>query len=132
MNFYGILGIPRDADEETIRSAYRILARRYHPDRGAGSSAEKFRQVNEAYEALINPGSRQLYDRALQWPEPQVSVRAEPMVTQSGPLPREDVGLFGRFAPQVRVVRISPLFDDLFDRWFESLDGLFFGSEWPW
>ena len=132
MNFYGILGISRDADDETIRSAYRILARQYHPDRGEGSSAEKFRQVNEAYEALINPGSRQSYDLSLPWPEPQVAVRVERMVEQSGPLPTEDVGLFGRFAPQAPVFRISPPFEDLFERCFQPLEALFFGSEWPW
>ena len=68
MNFYAVLGISRDADDETIRSAYRLLARRYHPDRGAGSSTEKFRRVNEAYETLMDPGSRQAYDLSLQWP----------------------------------------------------------------
>ena len=111
MNFYAVLGVPRDADEETIRGAYRILARRYHPDRGAGSSAEKFRQVNEAYETLINPGSRQSYDFSLRWPEPQLPVRVEPMVAQSGPFPQEDAGLFGRFAaaaPQSSVFRTAP------------------------
>ena len=132
MNFYRVLGIPRDADDETIRSAYRILARQYHPDRGEGSSAEKFRQVNEAYEALINPGSRQSYDLSLRWREPQVAVRVEPMVEQSGAFPREDVALFGRFAPQAQVFRISPPFDDLFDRWFQPIEALFFDSEWPW
>lgn len=67
MNFYAVLGIPRDADDETIRGAYRILARRYHPDRGVGSSAEKFRQVNEAYETLIDNRSRNAYDLSLHW-----------------------------------------------------------------
>ncbi len=38
MTFYAILGIPPDADEETIRTAYRALARQYHPDVGEGSS----------------------------------------------------------------------------------------------
>jgi curved DNA-binding protein CbpA len=121
MNFYGILGIPRDADDETIRSAYRILARQYHPDRGAGSSADKFRQVNEAYEALINPGTRQSYDLTLRWPEPTATVRVQPMVRQFGPFPREDVGLFGRLPPQAPVFRMSPPFDDFFDRWFHGL-----------
>lgn len=53
MHLYTVLGIARDADDETIRSAYRILARRHHPDRGAGSSAEKFRKVNEACKTLL-------------------------------------------------------------------------------
>ena len=134
MNFYAVLGISRDADDETIRSAYRILARRYHPDRGAGSSAEKFRQVNEAYETLIDPGSRQSYDLSLQWAQPPVPVRVERMVAQSGPFPQEDAGLFGRFPARspLTAFRTSPGFEELFDRWFHSLDDLFFDSEWPW
>src|SRR5271165_3360838 len=39
--------------------------------------------VNEAYETLIDPGSRQSYDFSLQWAEPQVTVRVEPMVAQA-------------------------------------------------
>ena len=52
MNYYVILGIPVDADHESIRHAFRVLARRFHPDAGAGSSAEKFHQIFEAYETL--------------------------------------------------------------------------------
>jgi len=127
MNFYAVLGISRDADCETIRSAYRILARRYHPDRGAGSSSEKFRQVNEAYATLMDPGSRQAYDLSLQW----VPVRVEPIVPQSGSFPQEDADLFGRFAavPQSSMFRTSADFDELFEKWFDSLGGFFF--EWP-
>jgi curved DNA-binding protein CbpA len=127
MNLYVVLGISRDADDETIRSAYRILARRYHPDRGAGSSAEKFRQVNEAYETLIDPESRQSYDLSLQWAQPRVPVRVEPMVGRSGPFFEEDAGLFGRFAAPrpPAVFRTSLDVDEFFDRWFHSL-------EWPW
>jgi curved DNA-binding protein CbpA len=66
MNYYLILGIPADADEETIRHAFRVLARQYHPDAGSGSSAEKFRQVFEAYETLRDPARRALYDNSLQ------------------------------------------------------------------
>jgi DnaJ family protein B protein 4 len=129
MNFYAILGVPQDADEETIRGAYRILARRYHPDRGAGSSAENFRLVNEAYDTLIDPGSRRSHDLSLQWGEHQVPVRAEPMVAQSGSFPSfppEDVGVFGRFraAPPYGAFRISGDFE-LFNRWFQSFDSFF-------
>jgi len=83
MNFYTVLGIPRDADEEMIRSAYRELARRYHPDRGSGSSAEKFRQVNEAYETLIHSARRKQHDLALRQgerPFPDTCLQADPRV----------------------------------------------------
>ena len=89
MSLYSVLGIPRDADEQMIRSAYRILARRYHPDRGAGSSSEKFRQINEAYQTLIDPTSRLAYDRSLR--------PAEPPPPRSGPVRQEDPRVFGHF-----------------------------------
>ncbi len=124
MNLYAILGIARDADEETIRSAYRILARRYHPDRGVGSSAEKFRQVNEAYETLIDPGSRHSYDLSLRWAQPQ-PVRIEP-ITAPGRFRQEDSGVFGRFSSPPRTMfSSSPGLDELFVRWLQSLDDLF-------
>src|SRR5947209_328723 len=83
MNFYSVLGIPSDADDETIRHAYRTLARRYHPDRGAGSSAEKFREIAQAYETLSDRQRRRLHDIASQPYRPfagaPVEPRGEPM-----------------------------------------------------
>src|SRR6187200_2374197 len=66
MNYYVVLGIAEDADRETIRSAFRAMVRRYHPDAGAGASPDAFRQVVEAYETLNDPARRYAYDRALQ------------------------------------------------------------------
>jgi curved DNA-binding protein CbpA len=130
MNLYAVLGIARDADDETIRSAYRILARRYHPDRGAGSSAEKFRQVNEAYETLIDPGSRHSYDLSLRRTQTQVPVRTEP-IRAPGRFPQEDAGVFGRFSSPLRTTfPSSPGLDELFVRWLKSLDDLFLDSDW--
>src|SRR2546427_8352221 len=62
-DYYGLLGLPRNATEEQIRSAYRKLARQYHPDvnKDAGS-AEKFKQITEAYEVLSDAERRQRYD----------------------------------------------------------------------
>ena len=96
MDFYGILGIPKDADQEAIRSAYRILARRYHPDRGAGSSTEKFHQIAEAYETLIDPGRRQGYDLSHMQPRRAAAVR-EPMTVSPKVFRQENPNVFGRF-----------------------------------
>jgi curved DNA-binding protein CbpA len=68
MNLYAVLGVSRDADGEDIRAAYHLLARRYHPDIGRGGSAEKFRQITEAYEVLRDPYRREAYDRSLAVP----------------------------------------------------------------
>jgi len=72
MDYYVVLGIGQDADEETIRSAFRALARRYHPDVGAGASTVEFQRAREAYETLVDPQRRRQYDRQLRasrsWP----------------------------------------------------------------
>jgi molecular chaperone DnaJ len=64
-DYYEILGVDRDADEAAVKSAYRKLALKYHPDRNPGSSEaeEKFKEATEAYEVLKDPQKRQLYDQ---------------------------------------------------------------------
>jgi curved DNA-binding protein len=61
-DLYDVLGVRRDADAETIRQAYRVLARELHPD-VASTDGERFREVTEAYGVLSNEQSRRLYDR---------------------------------------------------------------------
>lgn len=63
-DYYGILGIARDAKEPEIKKAYRKLARRYHPDVNPGDKAaeEKFKKVQEAYDVLSDPKKRSIYD----------------------------------------------------------------------
>lgn len=63
-DYYGTLGVPRNANETTIKKSYKKLALKYHPDKTKGdpSSNEKFQQVAEAYECLIDPESRAAYD----------------------------------------------------------------------
>src|SRR4051794_8553043 len=88
--------------------------------------------VNEAYETLIDPGTRQSYDLSLRWAQPQMPIPVEPMVAQSGPFPQEDAGLFGRYIAPLpsSVFQTSAGFDDLFAEWRHSLEELFFDSEW--
>jgi curved DNA-binding protein CbpA len=60
---YATLGVPRDASDQLVRSAYRRLAKRYHPDLHPGAqSAEQMRRVNEAWEILSSPLRRARYD----------------------------------------------------------------------
>lgn len=62
-NYYEILGVARDADEQTIKDAFRSLALQYHPDRNKAPDAEeKFKEIAEAYAVLSNPQKRAAYD----------------------------------------------------------------------
>ncbi len=64
-DFYEILGVSRDADGATLKSAYRKLAMEYHPDRNGGckENEDKFKAVSAAYECLKDPQKRAAYDR---------------------------------------------------------------------
>jgi len=63
-DFYQILGVSRDADADTLKSAYRKLARQYHPDVNKDAGAEdKFKEIGKAYEVLADPETRARYDQ---------------------------------------------------------------------
>ena len=62
-DFYAILGISRSADAKEIKSAYRKLAKQYHPDANPGKdTTEKFQEINRAYEVLTDPDLKRKYD----------------------------------------------------------------------
>src|SRR4030042_1809757 len=63
-DYYKILGVTRNANDEEIKKAFRKLAFKYHPDHNSESDAEeKFKEINEAYEVLSNAEKRASYDR---------------------------------------------------------------------
>lgn len=69
-NYYEVLGVSKDATQEEIKSQYRKLARKYHPDLHPGDeeAAAKFKELNEANETLSDPQKRQQYDYELEHP----------------------------------------------------------------
>ena len=64
-SYYDILGVPKDADEKTLKSAFRKKAMEHHPDRNPGCTVSegKFKEVSEAWEVLSDAQKRTVYDR---------------------------------------------------------------------
>jgi curved DNA-binding protein CbpA len=127
MNHYVALGVLRTADAETIRSAFRMLVRRYHPDAGAGSSTPKFREIVEAYATLSDPVRRDRYDRTLAPARLRADTTPTPFRASSTPerlIPERSP------AEPFRSARRSPGFRsvdvDLFDELFRALEDAFF------
>lgn len=96
-NHYDILGISRDASPEQIKTAYRKLSIKFHPDKNQGEEffSDMFKQINEAYTILYNPNSRKVYDIQLykfEHPDPiYQKVYQEPKpTTQPNPSPKNN------------------------------------------
>ena len=63
-DYYGALGVRRDAPPDEIKKAYRRLARELHPDVNPDpETQERFKEITQAYEVLSDPGKRQMYDQ---------------------------------------------------------------------
>ena len=64
-DYYEVLGVSRSASDQELKSAYRALAQRYHPDKNQTdpTAEEKFKELGEAYSVLADPDQRQRYDR---------------------------------------------------------------------
>jgi curved DNA-binding protein CbpA len=127
MNYYVVLGIAEDADSDTIRSAFRALARRYHPDAGPGSSIIEFQRALEAYETLSDAERRRRHDRQLRASRQRPITIAQPKVWRSEIEPlfaSRGVSAF----PNLRVPVTRPsFFDELFEELFGSMT-----DDWFW
>jgi molecular chaperone DnaJ len=78
-NHYIVLGIDRGADQKQIKSAYRRIAKKYHPDMARSeASSKKFIELREAYEILSDAHKRKAYDRELNGKKGSVRISAQP------------------------------------------------------
>lgn len=126
-NYYIVLGIPSDSTQEDIKSAYRRLAKKFHPDL-YGKDQAPFQIIQEAYTVLGNPRSRKDYDISLKPSIKQVSVsiNSEPLHQYSEqdiePLIPED----GKMGESITAVdRSFPHQGSIFDTMFEEFLGGF-------
>jgi DnaJ-class molecular chaperone len=113
-SYFAILGISPNATVDEIRSAYRQLAKEFHPDHYAGSS-ERFRDIQEAYSVLGNKRRRREYEQSVRkvpiktplrpssYPEP------EPLIPEDRPVD------LGEVSPVRSFQSITPSFDEVFD-----------------
>ncbi|TES94283.1 MAG: molecular chaperone DnaJ, partial [Desulfobacteraceae bacterium] len=64
-DYYEVLGVSRNADDNELKANYRKLALQFHPDRNSGNkeAEEKFKEASEAYEVLRDPQKRNIYDQ---------------------------------------------------------------------
>jgi molecular chaperone DnaJ len=111
-DYYSLLGVGRSATEAEIKSAYRKLAMKYHPDRNPGDkkAEEQFRRINSAYEVLSDAKKRQLYDH---YGEAGVSGAGG-----AGPF-----GAGGPFGGAGAGVDVGDVFGDLFESFFGGQGG---------
>jgi molecular chaperone DnaJ len=129
-SYFAILGITSAASPDEIRSAYRRLAKAYHPDHFQGDSG-MFRQIQEAYATLGDARRRAQYERSMTPPAAHTRVRAgqagypepEPLVPESQPEP-VDIGV-------ISPVRSFETFAPSFDEVFEGLWDIFAAPDRP-
>ena len=120
-DYYAILGVPKNAPEKDIKSAYRKLARKWHPDANpdnARQAEEKFKDIQEAYEVLNDPEKRKKYDfLGSDW---QRAAREADQHRSYRQAQGADFGNFGGFGAGGNAGGTSG-FSDFFDMFFSGI-----------
>ena len=122
-SYFAILGITSDATAAEIRSAYRRLAKEFHPDHYSGNS-ETFREIQEAYSVLGDSHSRDEYERKISKVASKTPLgrgrypKAEPLIPEERPF---DVG---EISPVRSFQSFTPSFDEVFDWLWKNFSSL--------
>ncbi len=119
-DYYETLGVPKTATEDEIRSAFRKLARKYHPDVAKDKKAaeEKFKEINEAYEVLGDPEKRKKYDQlGADWNRPG-GFQPPPQWQQEGQQPGGGFYQWGGDGGGVQFEFDGTGFSDFFEAFF--------------
>jgi DnaJ-class molecular chaperone len=122
-SYYGILGISSNPTQDDIKSAYRRLAKEFHPDRYAGGS-ETFRKIQEAYAVLGNIRRRREYEQkiskfSIKSPLRQTTYPPpEPLIPDEGPV------YLGEISPVRSFQSLTPSFDEIFDWLWKNFSSL--------
>eukprot|EP00933_Yihiella_yeosuensis_P009959 TRINITY_DN11616_c2_g1_i2.p1 TRINITY_DN11616_c2_g1~~TRINITY_DN11616_c2_g1_i2.p1 ORF type:complete len:344 (-),score=79.77 TRINITY_DN11616_c2_g1_i2:132-1163(-) len=116
-DYYGILGVPRDASQEDIKKAYRKSALKWHPDRNQDNTevaTEKFKEIAEAFDVLSDPEKKRIYDQCGE--EGLKGGRPGPEASSEGGMP----GGFGGGAPGGFSYEFQGDPNDIFARFFKD------------
>ena len=122
-SYFVILGVSPSATADEIKSAYRRLAKEFHPDHYTGGN-KTFREIQEAYSVLGNALKRQEYEQQISKKPVQTSVKRmyhpepEPLIPEQGPI---DIG---EISPIRSFHRFSPSFDEIFDWLWQNFSSL--------
>jgi molecular chaperone DnaJ len=122
-SYFVILGVSPSATADEIKSAYRRLAKEFHPDHYTGENST-FREIQEAYSVLGNARTRQEYEQQISKKPVQTSVNRryhpepEPLIPEEGPIN------IGEISPVRSFQRFSPSFDEIFDWLWQNFSSL--------
>jgi DnaJ-class molecular chaperone len=113
-SYFAILGITPRASADDIRSAYRRLAKEYHPDRYEGGN-QKFQEVQEAYSVLGNQRKRYEYESLIQKASPKTRITRHIRPEPEPLIPDERPADIGDISPVRSFQSFTPSFDEIFD-----------------
>jgi len=123
-SYFTILGITTNASMDEVRSAYRRLAKDFHPDHYSGGS-DRFRDIQEAYSVLGDPGRRRQYENQIRPSSIQIPVRRSGKPEPEPLIPEERKAGIEEISPVRSFYHYAPSVDEIFDwLWsnFSSLD----------